>query len=321
MPYGQNADFGIIFQNSWDQVGSVNSAHFLPILNESVGKNIPGLISESMRGVFEEGDSYEGPHTNDGDIEIEASATPLGVMLAAMFDNTATVSSGSLRTRTFKPRSTDWDNISANRPFTIYKYFEVGSAMLFSNMNASQFELMVTNGELFKAKMSVVGGGFSQTANTAAAYPDDKVFTWDTASVSFGGTAEADIENLTISIDEAIEPKHTLNNSKNPSQTKHTGFRTLSVDGTIKFNNQNEYQEFLSQSERSLMVHFEGVTEIQSGYNESLTVDLPLMRYDDFKPSASGPGEMTVGFTARGKYSVGSGTLVEFTHVSTQSAF
>lgn len=321
MPYGQNADLGIIFQDSWDNAGSVNSAHFLPILNESVGKNIPGLISESMRGVFEEGDTYEGPHTNEGDIEIEASATPLGVLLSCVLEETANVNSASLYTRTFKPRSSDWDSVSAGRPFTIYKYLETGSAMLFTNMNGSQLEFSVTNGELFKAKMSVVGGGFQQIGNTTASYPDDTIFTWDTVSVSFGGAAEADIENLTLTYDEAIEAKHTLNNQKTPSQTKHTGFRTLSIEGTIKFNDQDEYQEFLNQTERQLLLHFEGATEVQSGYPETLTIDVPKMRYDDFKPTASGPGEMTVGFTARGKYSVDSATLLEITHQSGQATY
>lgn len=321
MPYGQNGDFGITFQNSWDSVGSVNSIHFLPILNESVGKNIPENLSESMRGIFEEGDSYEGPHTNDGDIEIEAASLPIGLLLSCMFEETANVNSGSIYTRTFRPRSSDWDEISAGRPFTVYKYMEVGSGMQFTNMNGSAIEIMVNNGELFKAKMSVVGGGFNQVANTAAAYVDDKIWSWDTASVSFGGTANADVEQLTISVDEAIEAKHTLNNAKTPSQTKHTGFRTCSIDGTIKFNNQDEYQQFISQSERELMVHFEGVTEIQSGYNESLTIRVPKMRYTDYKPSLAGPGEVTVGFSAKGKYSVDSSYLVEFTHVSSQAAF
>lgn len=321
MPYGQNADFGVTFQNSWGLTGSVNSVHFMPILNESVSKKIPALISESMRGIFEEGDSYQGPNMNEGDIEIEATINGLGVMLSCMLEETASVNSGSIYTRTFKPRQTDWDDTSAGRPFTIYKYLETGSAMLFSNMNGASLEINVANGELFKAKMSVVGGSFTQTSNTTASYPDDKIWSWDTASVSFGGAAEADIEQLTITLDEAIEPKHTLNNSKDPSQSKHTGFRTLTIDGTIKFNDQDEFQQYLSQSERELMIHFEGVTEIQSGYNESLTIKVPKMRYDDFGPSAGGAGEMTVGFTARGKYSTDSATLLEVTHVSSQTIY
>ena len=267
MPYGQNADFGIAFQNSFDDVASVNSINFLPILSEGVKKSIPALISESMRGIFEEGDNYEGPHMNEGDIEIEASSIPMGVMLSCMFEETANVNSGSLYTRTFKPRSVDWDSKSAGRPFTIYKYMETGSAMLYSNMNGANLEFSVSNGELLKCKMSVVGGGFSQIANTTPSYPDDKIFTWDTVSVSFGGTANADIENLTVTIDEAIEARHTLNNAKTPSHTKHTGFRTVSIDGTIKFNDQTEFQAFLDQDERRLLMHFKGVTEVQSGYS------------------------------------------------------
>lgn len=321
MPYGQNADFGIAFQTSFDNTASVNSTHWLPIMSESVTKKIPGLISESMRGIFEEGDSYEGPHTNEGDVEIEAASVPLGTLLSCMFEETANVNSGSVYTRTFKPRTADWDDTSAGRPFTIYKYLEVGSAMQYSNMNGSSLELSISNGEFFKAKMSVVGGSFSQIAATTPSYPDDKIWTWDTVSVSFGGTANADIENLTITIDEAIEAKHTLNNAKVPSHTKHTGFRTVSIDGTIKFDTQDEYQAFLSQSERQLLMHFEGVTAIQSGYNESITIDLPKMRYDDFPPQATGPGEVSVGFTARGKYSVDSATLLEITHVSDQAAY
>lgn len=321
MPYGQNADFGVSFQTSWDSVGSVNSLHWVPMMSESIAKKIPELISESMRGIFEEGDSYEGPHMNEGDIEIEAQATALGTLLSCILEETAVVNSGSVYTRTFKPRTADWDDTSAGRPFTVYKYLETGSAMLFSNMNGAGLELSVTNGELLKAKLSVVGGGFSQTAATTPTYPDEKIWTWDTTSVSIGGSAVADIENLTLKLEEAIEAKHTLNNSKLPSHSKHSGFRTLSIDGTIKFINQDEYQQFLSQSERQLSVTFTGVTEIQSGYPESVTIDVPKMRYTDFPPQATGPGEISVGFTAKGKYSVSSATLLTITHVSGQATY
>lgn len=321
MPYGQNTDLGIVFQTSLDNIGDVGSIHFLPILNESISRKIPELVSETMRGIFEEGDSYEGPKTNEGDIEIEAGCEAVGLLLSCVMEETANVNSDSIYTRTFKPRSSDWDERSAQRPFTIYKYMETGSAELFSNMNGSALEMMVTNGEFFKMKLSAVGGGHSQTANTTASLPDETLFTWDTTSVSFGGTAEDDIENLTIKLEEAIEPKHTLNNSKDPSQIKHTGFRTLSVDGTIKFNNQDEYQQYLSQSERELILTFRGTTEIQSGYNEEITIKVPKMRYTDFPLVAGGPGETTVGFTAKGKYSVDSATLLEITHVSSQAAY
>lgn len=314
MPYGQNADFGISFQNSWDSVGSVNSARFLPILNESVGKNIPELVSESMRSIFEEGDSYEGPHANDGDFEVECQPANLAVMLKAAFGSLSTVTSGSLKTHTFTPSTSDWDDTSALKPFTIYKYLETGSAMQFYNMNASGLEIMISNGELLKAKLSVVGGGFQQISNTSATYPSGrKIWTWDSTSLSIAGTANADIENMTLKLNNAVEAVHTLNASKLPSGTKVTGFRTLEIEGTIKFIDQDEYQSFLNSDERQLKVHCQGTSAVQSGYYESITIDVPKMRYSEFKPQATGPGEITVGFTAKGKYSVESANLLKIT--------
>ena len=324
MPYGQNAKYGVIFQNSWDSVGSVNSVHFLPILNESVGKNIPPIMSETMRGLFEEGDVYEGANTNDGDIEIEAMCVPVGLLLSCVLEQTAMITSGSMYTRTFRPRTTDWDSKSAGRPFTIYKDTGVGSAMLFSNMNGVGFEMAIANGELVKMKMSVAGGAFSQTAPISAnstPYPSGRIFTWDVISASFGGTAIADIAAMTIKLNEAVEPIHTLNNSKLPSGTKHTGFRTLDVDGTLKFNDQTEYQAFLAQSERSLVVNMQGATLVQSGYYESVAISVPAFRYTEFKPALAGPNEITVGFTAKGLWTSTTSYSIQITHRSGKATY
>ena len=321
-PYGQNAEYGIAFQNSFDLVASVNSVHFFEIISESVAKKIPPLISQGMRGRFDEGDSYEGPHMNEGDIEIESSSHALGVLLTAMFEETVLVTSGSVYTRTFQPRTEDWDEKSAQQPFTFYKGLGAGSAHLFTNMNASELELKITNGEFFMAKMSVTGGGFARNAETTASYVSEKNWTWDTASFSIGGSANADVEQLTIKVTENVEPKYTLENRKDPSHTKRgSEFRAISVEGTIKFTNQTEFNEYLNQSERPLTLNFRGVTAIQSGYYEEFGIELPLMRYDDFPITGSGPGEMTAAFTGRGKFSVSSGTAISFTHRSSVAAY
>ena len=40
MSYGQLANVGIIFQDSYGTVGSVDSIHFIPHLSENIGLNI-----------------------------------------------------------------------------------------------------------------------------------------------------------------------------------------------------------------------------------------------------------------------------------------
>lgn len=322
MSYGQNANIGIIFQNSFGTAGSVNSVHYLPILSESIARKKPPLIEASMRGIIDQGNTCEGPNSNEGDIEIEAQGVPLGAMLKSVLELTGSVQSDGIYTHTFQPRSADWDEVSAIQPTTIYKYMETGSAMLYSDMNGNTLELSVSNGEFLKAKVGYVGASFSQIANAVASYPPGKKFTWDQTSVSLGGTAVSEMEALTVSLEENREVMHTLNNSRDPSRIKHSDFRTLSVEGTIKFDNQDEFQQFLSQSERELAVSFvNGLTEIQSGYNESLTIQLPLVRYEEFEPTNTGPGQVSVGFTARGIYSTSSATSLKITLVNTQAAY
>lgn len=321
MTYGMKSNIALTFQNSFDSVGDVSSGHFIPFLSEALALKIPPKYSENMRGVFDEGDTYEGPRMVEGDINCEAQIVPAGAMLKAMFAETI-VNSDSLYTRTFKPRQSDWDEKSANHPVTVYKYLDTGSAMQYYNLNAATMEINIAQGEFLQMTAGFVGGAFQQVANVAASLPTGKRFTWNVASLSVDGSALGNLMDLTITVDDgALEATHTLNNSKYPSRVKRTGFRTIAVEGTIKFDNQDEYQQFLSQSERKLVAHFEGPTEIQSGYNEGLTIQLPALRYEEFEPAAGGPGQIEVGITARGKYHVGSGSALEITHYSDQAAY
>lgn len=299
----------------------MSSADWLPFLSSSVGKNIPPLYSESMRGIFEEGDSYAGPHMNDGDIDVEATPSALNILLHAMLNRETLVTSGSVKTMTFKPRVTDWDDVSAGRPFTVYQSLKVGSAFKFGNMNATSLEMNFATGELLKAKLSVVGGAFNQTAPTSATQVTQNMhWPWDTTSISFNGSANSDVVDLTIKLDESIEPVHTLNASKLPSGTARSASRTLTVEGTTRFRNQTEYQQFLSQSYQTLSIHTKGVTSIQSGYTENLTIDIPRLRYEEFKPVPEGVGDLTVSFTARGKVDVTSGlSAIDLLTVTTQT--
>jgi hypothetical protein len=188
-------------------------------------------------------------------------------------------------------------------------------------MNASKMSLSVANGELLKASIEFMGGKYSQVAAPAASYPAGKGLTWDVASVALSGTANADISELNIELDDALENKHTLNNTKTPSRTKRSGRRTLAVGGTLIFDTQSEYQEFLSQSERNLTVHMKGLASVQSGYDEGLTLIVPLLRHTEFKPVAGGPGKLEVGFSGKGVYSTTSATALHITLANTQAAY
>jgi len=322
MGYGQNAKIGISFQNSYGAGQSLqDSVYWIPKLSEGINKDIPPLIEGNLRGVFDEGAHHEGLKTIAGPIECEASPIPLGVLLQCALGAPTTVTSGALYTHTFKPRTSDWSAECANIPLTIEKFVDAGSADLFYNMNATAITLSVANAEFVKASVDFVGGDHSQQSDTAEAYPTSELWSWDATSISIGGTGKPEIMDLTVVINDQLEAMGTLDGTKTPSRIKRTGFRTTEISGTLKFDNANEYQAFLDQDERELIAHYEGVTEVQSGYNESLTLAIPLFRHVDFKPAASGPGEMEVGFTSKGVYSVSSATAIQIELRNTQPAY
>jgi hypothetical protein len=321
MSYGMKTNVGISFQNSYG-TALATSIYWIPFLSEGFAVGKEQIVSEGMTGVFDEGINYEGTNANEGTLEVEAHPIAIGALFKAMFGAPATVTSGAYYTHTFKPRTADFDDFSAQIPVTVTKHLgDSGSAHRFYDENASKMSLSVANGELLKASFDFMGGKYSQIVAPSASYPTGKGWTWDVASVSLAGTANADVTELNLELDEALENKYTLNATKTPSRTKRSGRRTLSVGGTMIFDNQTEYQQFLSQSERNLTVHLKGLANVQSGYDEGLTLIVPLLRYTEFKPVAGGGEKLEVGFSGKGVYSTTSATALHVILANTQAAY
>lgn len=321
MSYGMKTDVGLSFQNSYG-TSLVNSIYWLSFLSEDFAVSKEQIISEGMRGIFDEGAHYEGMNSVDATLEVEAHPISLGAMMRAAFGNPTSVQSGGIFAHTFKPRTADFDLSAAGIPCTIVKQLgDAGSAHHFSDMVASKFGLSIANGELLKASIGFLGGKYAQSAAVAASYPTGKHWTFDVASVTLATSAQGGVVDLNLEIDESLENRHTVGTQKTPSRTVRSGFRTLSIDGTLIFDNQNEYQRFLDQSERELIVNLKGTTEIQSGYFETLTIRAPLFRYAEIKPVAGGPGKIEASFSSKGVYSVSSATALQITLVNTQAAY
>lgn len=321
MGYGNNGTLAINFQNSFG-TSNVSSPYFLPLNGEGVAFKKDPLMSGEMRGRFEEGATYEGPNSIEGDIDIDLDIVNIGVMCKAVMGDPTTVTSDSLYTHTFKPRTSDFDANIAGNPLSLEKYLDDGgSAQLYYDCVGSMLELAIANGEFLTAKMGIMGGKFSRSANTTASFPSDSKYTWDITSLSLGGAANSDILSMTITLDESLENKHTLNGSKYPAYTKRAGFRTVRASGNMLFNDQTEYDKFLAQTEQAMILHFETGTAVQSGYNESVKIELPAFRYETFEPLLTAAGQIEVGFNAHGKYLTTSATALAITLTTTQAAW
>lgn len=322
--YGQTATVAIKFLNSWDSPMQITSLHFLEIISESVALKIPQLYSESMRGLFDEGDSYEGAKVIEGDVEIEAEPIALGTVLAATMGVPSSTLANSVYTHVFEPRLIDHSIESANHPIAYFKNLDQESIDKFGSLNAHAFELSVAAGEFLKCKCSVVGGSrlVEPTSDWTAVYPTGRKFRWNQTSISVGGAARADMVSLSIKVEDGIEAVHTLNASHLPSRITRQSFRNISIEATMKFDTRSEYDEFKNQSERELIATWVGDTVIgdNSAVNQ-LTVKVPKMRYEEYEPIANAAGQIEVSMTGRAKYSVESATALQFTLVNTLASW
>lgn len=321
MSYGQNVSVAICFQDSFG-TANTDSPYFISQLNESFSTTKEQLIAQGARGIFYEGDHYEGINANEGELELEAHPISMGAVLKSVLGNPVTTQSGGIYTHVFNPVTVDFDQFAANPPVTIVKDFDdPGSSHLYYDMVGNTLALTIANGEFVKSSVGYMGGKYSQQADLAASYPPGKLFTWDVGSFTIATSVQGDLNALTVTMEETIENKYTFSGEKTPRYTKRSGYRVITVEGTLVFQDQNEYQEFINQSERELDVTFTGPTEIQSGYFDLLRIQLPGLRYGEFKPVAGGPGQVEVPFTGKGVYNVDSATGMRITLVNTQPAY
>jgi len=314
MAYGMMGHCGLSFQNSFG-TQITTSFDYLPLISESITENIPPLLDEGIRGRYEEGESYEGAHELTGDIVTNVHPIILGKLLAAWCGQSSAdpIDSGCI-SHQFIPAISDFDEFAAVPPMTIEIYRDAGSAFLYYDMLLDTLTLEFAHGAFIKSTASFIGGKFAKAEKTTATYLAGSSFTWDTTSVSWGGAAIDEYENLTITFVNALEAKGTLNGTKWPNRIKRSNFRTITVAGTILFTNQTEVDLYRAQTKQQLII------TSKVGCN-MIELDLPAVRYNTFPVNIGAPGMIAVGFEGSAKYNSTSGTIFEGTIVNSQENY
>lgn len=330
MSYGAQVKFGIARQTAAGSGGAATAAgsfHHIPLVSEDVGLEKDEVISANLTGRFEQGAVYDGVNRVAGTIEFEPTPKALGAILTAMCNTPSSVSSGSLRTLSFLPQATDYSATLIQQPFTVYKQFtDAQSAEHYFDCQFGQLELTFSQGQLLRGRATVAGGSRVATGIGSLALPLDTNdlslgMLWDATSISYGGAGVGIYSDVTISLNESIEPVYTLNGTLAPYKFTRSGFREVTVNGTMYFADRAVLNDFVAGTQKRLIVHAQArKAEIQSGYYASLTVDVPQMKITQFKPGVSGPGEVSVNFSARGVLDPSSAYSIKFILTNTYGA-
>lgn len=327
MSYGAQIRFALGRQSgvgSGNAVTAPGSFHHIPLVSEDVGFSKEEVISANLTGRFEQGAVYDGLSNVSGTIQLEPEPWSLGVVLDATMNHATAVSSGSLKNFTFFPRTVDYSSLFVNEPYTIYKQFsDSNSAEHYFDCQFGQVDMTFAQGQLMTARTQVVGGArvlngigsLSLVLHTADA---QRNWLWDVCSISYNGAGVGQMSEVTVSLNENIEPLYTLNGTLAPYKYARSGFREITVSGTMYFTDRAILNDFVSGTQRRMILTAKNTrVEIQSGYNPFLEIDIPQMKVTEFKPGASGPGEAAVSFTARAVTDANSNYALKVTLINT----
>lgn len=332
MSYGAQIKFGIARQTSVGSGGAVTSPtsfHHIPLVSEDVGFSKEEVISQNLTGRFEEGAVYDGVSRVDGTLEFEPEPWSIGAVLMGGVNNPTSTLTDSCYTHTFLPRTADYSSLFVNNPISVYKQFsDSNSAEHYFDTQIGQVEFTFAQGQLMRSRATITGGrrvltGIGSLGLALHTADSQRNWLWDTASVSFNGTALGQATEITVGLNENIEPLYSLNNQLEPYKYARSAFREVTVSGTMYFTERAVYNDFISGAQRPLIIHAKNTRAgaICSGYYPTFEIWVPQLKITQFKPGASGPGEVAVSFTGRGVTDPTSNFSVKFTVINTHTAY
>lgn len=328
MSYGAQVKVGIARQTfSGSYVTDPGSFHGFALLTEDIGLEKDELISQNLTGRFEEGAVYDGINRINGTLSFELTPRNIGAAALAVINTPSTVTSGSVKTYTFLPNTQDIDANFVKNPMTIYKQFaDASSAEHFYDCQFSELQLQFGQGAFLKGQATVGGGTRAPTGigsmNVVPAASDvGRLFPWNVTSISYGGSGLSTMSEVTVALNENVEPIYSMNGTLAPLKYTRTGFRQVTAQGTFYMNDRTILNNFVTGNIQQLLITAMNTrTAIQSGYYDSIKVDIPQMKITAFKPGANGPGEVSVNFTARGVLDPTSAYAFQLTLTNTYGA-
>lgn len=315
-PYGMQSHILIQFQDSYGTT-KVDSLNAVPYISESLSEKIEQITEASNYGRFAESPYHKGLEMIEGDIVMEAHPISMGWLMRAGFGQCVTTSDTGVQRHVMVPLNTnDWDPRAALPPFNTEVNFHTGSAALFSDLLVNNLTFEIANGELMKMTAGIIGGNVKFRAASTPTFPTGTPFLWRQTSASYNGWDLDFIKDLSITINNNLEVRHTMNGSATPYSIKRTGPFEVDISGTVEFLNHSLWLAYRDQDEVALTVSFVGAET-----PEKLEFIIPKMRILEFSPQIGGPGLVEVGFTAKAIYDTTSSLPIHATLTNTQETY
>lgn len=292
----------------------------VPIASETVLHNIAQLDEANMRGRYGESPNFEGLTTISGDLTMNPHFLEIGHFLLAICGREAqTTQAGSgFTVHDFSPNPTAGfdDGFCVGVPYVFSFDRDQALAWQIQDVQVNQLEITINQSELVSATASIIGRINSLDALVTPTYrAPNSVWAFHQASVSLGGAAAVDFQNMVITLNRQIEGIATLDGSKVISRYEATGPYQARATGSIDIRTQSTWAEFIDQGEAALSINL--AMDSTSGPN--LNMILPQFKYETLPINIDGPGRTISAFTGRGNWDTSSNTAIIYQLTNSQA--
>mgnify|MGYP003648398119 CR=1 FL=1 len=331
----------------YSDVNTVNL--WFPFVSESLEHTLQELEEGTITSRRDAPDSFKGLDGGGGDINFEPNPNALGHIFKAWFGThaaSAVTAAGSLGANSgnfsaypqqwhkFTPRQSSYSDRTFLEPYNVMVYRDVGSAWLHKGVIAPNFKLQVQANQLVKASVSVMARQVDRIERTAAieslVSSGGRPWVWDMASIEVstigvataGLIADTGFEAINLSFDFPHEGVPLLDGTKYNGEFTPSDFRRVTIDGTVSFRDQDEYDAFTTYEARRMRITLLNVnsnfylgnpasadTTKFLGY-PGLRVHLPQLKFTSWSAPIGGPNRLTASFNAKAEYSDADGFSV-----------
>lgn len=311
MAYGMQGYMGIGKETTWGT--PVTAGSFIEMMSEGLTVAIDRFDTRNIFNGIAEPDDVTGLVRVEGDTVMAANPETLGLLLnAALGGATTTSVTATYWNHVFQCRSSDVSSLSPLQPYTVEIFRDVTSAQQYAGCVASQLTLACQPNQDLRATVNWLGKSALNKSRVAVAsvlFPTSPgaPFTWDTCSISVGGTGTDLIESFTLEINNNLEAVSALNASNTVARIQRTNPVSTMLSGQMSFTDISAYQDFINQTERAFTINFTRAGSF------SCLISLPRCVYTTFPLGMAGRNRITVGFEAKARVPTGSLSAIAVT--------
>lgn len=310
--YGMKGHFMVARQNSFG-TSNTSSLEAVPIISETLNYSIENLQQQGMYSRFTESPYQQGANLIQGDVNFELQPSTLGFFLNSVVGSDRVASAAPWFAHNYDSLMTeDFDEYSAQHPYTAEVYTGVGSAAVLYDLCGDSLSLSFANNQIAQGTCSFIGAGFTRKAPSSPVYDSDAPLNWSQSCLQIAGANVIDVNDLNITISNNLEPRYVLRQSKWPYRIKRSGFQTVELDGTLTFAAHSYWQQWESGAQSLWQIDINKFNDGSAAHPDRFLMSIPQVRFKTFNVNIAGPGVIEATFTAQGLLDVASNYTTSF---------